>query len=131
MKTLLLRDNLVSVSCTPRTAASHFSSNFQNLPFLSFSRLYQDNQQCNQHESPGRRSTLMIYQPQQLPGLQPTGGARKMQQLSLTVIVHSEKMDKSIPQLSSSPRHAPHPDLWVGIPHLNIWILEKRVRPLT
>lgn len=46
----------------------HFSSIFQNLPFLSFPRLYQDNQHCNQHETPGLRSTFMIYQPQQLPG---------------------------------------------------------------
>lgn len=46
----------------------------------------------------------MIYQPQQLPGLQPIEVARKMQQLSITIIVHSEKMDKAIPLLSSSPR---------------------------
>lgn len=73
----------------------------------------------------------MIYQPQLLPGLQSIGGTREMQQLSPIVIVHSEKMDKAILLLSSSPRHTPHPESQVRIPHLDIWVLEQEVRPLT
>lgn len=54
-----------------------------------------------------------------------------MWQLGLAVIVHSEKPDKAIPLLSSCLRQVPHPEPRVGIQHLDIWTLERRIRPLT